>query len=92
METVEFAEGLEELEKIGGQRKTAIMCAEAVPWRCHRSLIADALIKHKWRVLDIMTIKNAPKHRLTPFLRVKKGKLIYPESKTNEGESKHMFD
>ncbi len=78
MGTPEFADGLADLEKLAEQRKTAIMCAEAVPWRCHRSLIGDALTKQKWDVFDIMSIKTATKHRLTPFLRVKKGKLIYP--------------
>jgi uncharacterized protein (DUF488 family) len=74
----EFSEGLEELIKIAHSRKTAIMCAEAVPWRCHRSLIADALIKKGWLVCDIMSRTSATKHRLTPFLRVRKGQLIYP--------------
>ena len=47
MSTAEFAEGLEALTKIASSRETAIMCAEAVPWRCHRSLVADALIKKR---------------------------------------------
>ena len=57
------------------------MCAEAVPWRCHRSLIADALTKRGWNVFDIMTLKTASKHRLTPFLKVRQGKLTYPKPK-----------
>lgn len=77
MGTVEFSEGLEALMKIAHLRKTAIMCAEAVPWRCHRSLIGDALTKKGWRVLDIMSRTSAAKHRVTPFLKVRKGKLIY---------------
>lgn len=79
MATQEFAEGLEDLVKIAAQRKTAIMCAEAVPWRCHRSLIGDALTKKGWLVEDIMTPTSATKHRMTPFLKMKKGKLTYPE-------------
>lgn len=79
MATVEFSEGLEELMRIAHLRKTAIMCAEAVPWRCHRSLIADALTKKGWMVMDIMTPTSATNHRLTPFLKVRKGQLIYPE-------------
>ena len=79
MATAEFAEGLEALTKIAILKKTAIMCAEAVPWRCHRSLIADALIKKGWSVYDIMSRTKANKHKLTPFLKVKKGQLIYPE-------------
>ena len=82
MATPEFLKGLEELTKIASTRKTAIMCAEAVPWRCHRSLIADALSKKGWAVKDIMTRTSATKHRLTPFLKVRKGQLIYPAIKT----------
>ncbi|HVB20231.1 MAG TPA: DUF488 domain-containing protein [Candidatus Paceibacterota bacterium] len=78
MATPEFKEGLEELMKIARLQKTAIMCAEAVPWRCHRSLIADALTKEGWLVEDIMSRTSATKHRLTPFLKVRKGQLIYP--------------
>jgi len=82
MATAEFAEGVTELEKIMGARKTAIMCAEAVPWRCHRSLIGDALNKKGWIVQDIMSRTSVTRHRLTPFLKIRKGRLIYPGSKT----------
>jgi uncharacterized protein (DUF488 family) len=82
MVTPEFSAGLEALTKIASLRKTAIMCAEAVPWRCHRSLIADALIKKGWTVRDIMSHTMATRHRLTPFLKVKKGQLVYPASKS----------
>jgi len=81
MATPEFAKGIEILEKIAKKEKTAIMCAEAFPWRCHRSLIADALTKRGWNVFDIMTLKIASKHRLTPFLKVRPGKLTYPKPK-----------
>jgi uncharacterized protein (DUF488 family) len=82
MATPEFSEGLERLMKIARKKKTAFMCAEAVPWRCHRSLIADALIKKGWRVKHIMSRASAPKHRLTPFLKVKEGRLFYPIEKS----------
>lgn len=82
MATPGFKEGLEALIKIAKVRNTAIMCAEAVPWRCHRSLIGDALTKKGWLVRDIMSRTSATKHRLTPFLRVRKGQLIYPTPKT----------
>jgi uncharacterized protein (DUF488 family) len=78
MATPEFAEGLEQLMAIAHARPTAILCAEPVPWRCHRSLIADALTKKGWLVRDIMSPTRASKHRLTPFLRVRKGLLTYP--------------
>ena len=78
LSTPEFAEGLSELETLAKRRRTAFMCAEAVPWRCHRSLIADALTVGGWEVFDILN-ENAPKpHRLTPFLIVVRGKLTYP--------------
>ena len=82
MSTGEFEKGLKLLEKIGKKETVAIMCAEAVPWRCHRSLIADALVKRHWSVFDIMTLKTASKHRMTPFLKIRKGKLTYPKPKT----------
>jgi uncharacterized protein (DUF488 family) len=82
MATQEFSEGLDALIKIAHARETVIMCAEAVPWRCHRSLIADALTKKGWVVRDIMSRTRATKHRLTPFLKVKKGQLIYPAYET----------
>jgi hypothetical protein len=78
MATPEFAEGIDFLEEFAKKEKTAIMCAEAVPWRCHRSLIADAISKRGWNVFDIMTLKTVTKHRMTPFLKVRKGKLTYP--------------
>jgi len=82
MATAEFADGLEELTKIASVKETAIMCAEAVPWRCHRSLIGDALTEKGWVVRDIMSGTSAPKHRLTPFLKVRKGQLVYPALET----------
>ena len=78
MATAEFREGLEELMMIAELRHTAIMCAEAVPWRCHRSLIADALLSRGWPVRDILSQTDAPAHRLTPFARVERGQLTYP--------------
>lgn len=78
----EFSEGLDDLIHIARQRKTAIMCAEAVPWRCHRSLIGDALTKKGWLVQDIMSRTLASKHRMTSFLKMKKGQLTYPEPKS----------
>lgn len=81
MSTPEFAKEIEILEKIAKKEKTAIMCVEAVPWRCHRSLIADALTKWGWDVFDIMTLKTASRHRLTPFLKTRQRKLTYPKPK-----------
>jgi uncharacterized protein (DUF488 family) len=79
MATPEFSEGLESLIDIANERDTAIMCAEAIPWRCHRSLIGDALTKKGWMVRDITSRTVAARHLLTPFLKTRKGQLIYPE-------------
>ena len=78
MATNEFKEGLNELKKIASKKKTAIMCAEALPWQCHRSLVADALTVQKWRVFHIIGPGKAYEHKLTKFLRVRKGKIVYP--------------
>ncbi len=78
MQTKDFEAGLKALQKIAAKKKTAIMCAESLPWRCHRSLIADALTKQKWRVYHLMSSKNSYKHKITPFARIKNGKVVYP--------------
>jgi uncharacterized protein (DUF488 family) len=78
MQTDEFAAALEELLGAASNRATAIMCAEAVPWRCHRSLIADALLVRGWQVLDVMSPTSAKPHKLTPFARVKGAHITYP--------------
>jgi uncharacterized protein (DUF488 family) len=80
MATPEFQQGLDELKAIAEKKRVAIMCAEAVPWRCHRSLIADALTTQGWQVLHIQSKKTASPHELTPFLKVQDGKLTYPAS------------
>ena len=81
MQTENFAAGLRRLEVLATKRATAIMCAEAVPWRCHRSLIADALTVADWRVLHIQSRKTAVPHRCTPFLVVRSAGLLYPGRK-----------
>lgn len=78
MQTEDFAAGLARLEQLAGGRSTVIMCAEALPWRCHQSLIADALTMARWRVLHIQSRKATRPHKRTPFLRVRSGRLLYP--------------
>ncbi|MCY0903533.1 DUF488 family protein [Arthrobacter sp. H14-L1] len=78
MQTQEFAAGMEELMAIAETTPTAIMCAEAVPWRCHRSLIGDALLVRGVQVLDIMTEKSAKPHMLTPFAKTSGTSVTYP--------------
>lgn len=78
MQTPAFEAGLEQLIAIASSSPTAIMCAEAVPWRCHRSLIADAMIARGWRVIDLMSQRAAKPHKLTEFARVEGTKVTYP--------------
>ncbi len=78
MQTDEFRSALDDLMASAETIRTAIMCAEAVPWRCHRSLIADALVSRGWTVLDIMTEQRAAPHTLTSFAKVRNGRVTYP--------------
>lgn len=80
MQTDEFQRAIEELIAYGTSKKSAVMCAEAVPWRCHRSLIADALITRGWEVRHIMSETKANPHQLTSFATVENGLLYYPKS------------
>lgn len=79
MQTDEFWRALEELMADSRLQPTAIMCAEAVPWRCHRSLIADALIMRGWEVRHIMSATDARPHQLTSFARIADNLLRYPK-------------
>ncbi len=78
MQTTEFREAFERLVNIAATKNTAIMCAEVVPWRCHRSLIGDALLVRGFAVEDILSLKTSKRHSLTPWAKVKDGILIYP--------------
>ncbi|MBS0161901.1 MAG: DUF488 domain-containing protein [Nitrospira sp.] len=78
MQTEEFDRALDELMAHGKHERTAIMCAEAVPWRCHRSLVADALVAHGWEVTHILSAGHVKQHRLTAFAIVRSGHLLYP--------------
>jgi uncharacterized protein (DUF488 family) len=78
MQTVAFERGLEELMLLAREKPTATMCAEAVPWRCHRSLISDALLVRGWTVQDIMSETKADEHKLTKFARVDGTQILYP--------------
>jgi uncharacterized protein (DUF488 family) len=78
MQTPPFTEGLQQLMDRAISTPLAIMCAEAVPWRCHRSLIADALLIRGWTVIDIMSETKATPHKLTPFARVHATQITYP--------------
>ena len=78
METDEFERNLAQLLRLEEGRSVAIMCAEAVPWRCHRALIADALAARGIPVRHIMSATKADLHKLTAFARVEGTKVTYP--------------
>ena len=91
MQTAEFKCALDELARQAETRPTAVMCAEAVPWRCHRSLIADALLVRGWRVLDILGPAKASAHELTRFARVDRLRIRYPAPES-DGSQSVLFD
>jgi uncharacterized protein (DUF488 family) len=78
MQTPDFALGLDELHAIAATGPVALMCAEAVPWRCHRSLIADALTIRGVEVREIQSLTRTEVHKLTPFADVQGLDLTYP--------------
>jgi len=84
IQTPEFEAQLAGLLELARKQLVCLMCAEAVPWRCHRSLIADALTVRGVRVEHIMSFNKSQPHRLTPFARVTGVRLSYPPP---EGES-----
>lgn len=84
MVTNEFREGLERLLQLAATKRTAIMCAEAVPWRCHRSLIGDALLVRGVKVEDIMSPTSSREHVLTPFAHVEGKTITYPAPETQD--------
>ena len=89
MQTSEFAESLEEAIRLAKQDRIVLMCAEALPWRCHRSLIADALLVRGIRTEDIMSATRRQVHTLTSFARVRGTTITYPaeDSKNTEARS-----
>ena len=77
METPAFEAGLDRLIHEANGRPAAVMCAEAVPWRCHRSLIGDALAARGYDVFEIASATKAQPHRMTPFALVRDGRVTY---------------
>ena len=78
METAAFQAALEDVIAWGGAQPTAVMCAEAVWWQCHRQLIADVLVARAVEVRHIMAAGPAPLHTMTAFARVRDGRVTYP--------------
>ncbi len=84
MQTEEFAENIEKLMTLGNKERIAVMCAEALPWRCHRSLIADALVVRGISVAHIMGRSKLVAHELTSFARIKGTTIVYPAEEQRE--------
>jgi uncharacterized protein (DUF488 family) len=78
MQTEEFQKSLEELMFQAGEEKVALMCAEAVPWRCHRSLIADALTVRGINVEHIFSAMRLQTHKVTPWAKTRGTRITYP--------------
>jgi uncharacterized protein (DUF488 family) len=83
MQTPEFGENLTHLVELAAVAPTAIMCAEAVPWRCHRSLIADALLAQDIPVVEIMSAAKSQPHALTSFAKLEGPHVTYPAVPTS---------
>jgi len=78
MQTAEFAAAIQTLAERAKSQCMAVMCAEAVPWRCHRSLIADALLVRGVRVEEIISATRTQVHAMTSFARVEGTSITYP--------------
>jgi hypothetical protein len=78
MQTPEFRTNLDELIELAKSERIAIMCAEAVPWRCHRSLIADALLARGIEVREIISLTRTQVHTLTPWGQITRTQVTYP--------------
>ncbi|MBV1779738.1 DUF488 domain-containing protein [Paeniglutamicibacter sp. ABSL32-1] len=86
MQTDEFAAAIEDLLARAATEETVIMCAEAVPWRCHRSLVGDALLVRGAEVRHIMSRSAAMEHTLTSFAQVQGTAITYPPTAQDPGE------
>jgi uncharacterized protein (DUF488 family) len=80
MATAEFEAGIERLERLAAQRRTALMCAEGPWWRCHRQLIADVMLIRGWEIVHVMPDGRLEAHRLTPFAVPEDRRIRYPPS------------
>jgi uncharacterized protein (DUF488 family) len=87
MQTAAFAENVDAVIALAQDRRCALMCAEAVPWRCHRSLVADALLVRGIGVEDIIGTQKPAPHQLTPFARIEGTRITYPPESARQDEA-----
>src|ERR1700722_12736751 len=90
MQSPEFGANLNNLIELASEVPTAIMCAEAVPWRCHRSLIADALVARGIQAMEIMSATKSQPHALTSFAKVEGNQVTYPAKAKSRGEASSL--
>ena len=88
MQTAEFEQSLDEFIQLAKHDRLALMCAEAVPWRCHRSLIGDAVLIRGIRTEDIMSPISRRLHVLTPFAKVRGTTITYPSEDVQSAQAK----
>jgi uncharacterized protein (DUF488 family) len=88
MQTPEFETSLDELILLANQDRLALMCADAVPWRCHRSLIADALLVRGIHTEHILSLARRQIHTLTRFAKVQGSRITYPAENSPAFQSK----
>jgi uncharacterized protein (DUF488 family) len=87
MQTAEFDENLARCIALARRERVVLMCAEAVPWRCHRALIADALIVRGIEAMEITSGIRARPHALTQWARVTGTRVTYPAARAKAGRS-----
>jgi uncharacterized protein (DUF488 family) len=87
MQTDAFVENVDTVIALAQDRRCALMCAEAVPWRCHRSLVADALLVRGIAVEEIIGPQKPKPHQLTPFARVEGARITYPPESARQDEA-----
>jgi uncharacterized protein (DUF488 family) len=86
MQSEAFQEAIDMLANLARSQSTAIMCSEAVPWRCHRSMVGDAMLIQGFTVLDIISPTSARPHKLTPWAQVEGWQITYPASEISTSE------
>ncbi|HEY6064789.1 MAG TPA: DUF488 domain-containing protein [Thermoanaerobaculia bacterium] len=77
MDTPEFADSLGRAMALARERRSALLCAEALPWRCHRSILSDAFLARGWEVVEIVNEKDARLRKMPEFARVDGDRVIY---------------
>lgn len=90
MQSAAFRRSLERCLELASVERVAVMCAEAVPWRCHRSLIADALVARGIDALEIASDSRVRPHTLTPFAQVDGTVITYPAVPTTAADLKEF--